>query len=240
MWKLTRFALEILLASSVLAVGVPRAAALQTVSPLSSGEADTVFVGRVNHDGTVKHWVCYDRPGAASRWVPLTQSGNYLGDDVVVNGGTSATDGGNDTMLIVTSASYSVSGDCAGTWSPPLWNGHFIDLHGNGGNDTLYDGTTSGGTNDSQLKGEGGADVLFGYSSVAWLLGGDGADHLRALHSSSSGDILKGENHGDCLQDDSNSWTTFDCGDATDARWTGDTNTPRIDCETTAGCCGFC
>lgn len=120
---------------------------------------------------------------------------------------------------------------------PPSFNGYYIQLLGNAGNDMLWSPTTF---KTHFLGGAGDDWINSGYAS-AEIYGDDGDD---VIHKTGSG--FGGEQHGDagndCLSIDPalSPLPTWDvCGDGTDL-WSGPATRPS-DCEyTDTTCCGFC
>lgn len=195
------------------------------------GDNDNVWIGMINHDGGgSKPWVCWD--GGASHSAKWQLLGNTYGLDgsYILHGDVGGA--GADVMTVVRS-STAVSGDCAGTFTALTYNGSYLDLEGDSGNDTLY-----GGAGVTDTYGEAGNDYLYGFSSAAYSFGGAGNDNL--FGEAGIYDVLYGEAGSDCLRDASNGWVTFDCGADSDLYWSGDSSSGKVSCETPTDCCGFC
>jgi Ca2+-binding RTX toxin-like protein len=135
-----------------------------------------------------------------------TVIGNGLGlnDDYQIVGGN-----GHDSMYAVTPDGS--GGTFCGFWMAGLaYNGHFLDLAGGAGNDSL-----AAESGDTWLWGDDGNDTLF-FTGGGQLLGGNGNDRLISAGSGFSAEGLAGGPGSDCLEDYSGAAWIFDCGTGTD------------------------
>src|SRR6185295_7208350 len=99
--------------------------------------------------------------------------------------------GGNDQMLIVGVGVVGVDW-CGVSLTPLKYNGHYLDLAGGPGNDTLL----SGG--DTYMTGYSGDDFLLTWRGQTYLGGDDGNDVLNVF-TSQSGGYFDGGIGNDCL-----------------------------------------
>ena len=99
------------------------------------------------------------------------------------------------------------------TLNPLIYGSHYFDLAGLASNDALF-----GGPGDTWLFGDAGNDALYGYSPIGVLLGQDDNDSLYGYAGNT--DHLEGGPGNDCLFDQNNAVSVFDCGPGDD-RWAG-------------------
>jgi Ca2+-binding RTX toxin-like protein len=157
-----------------------------------------------------------------------TQIGDTTGlfDDYLVSGL------GGDDHIRVRSTTLSF---CGYPLATPSYNGHYLDLSGGAGNDTLWSVTTL----DTWIFGGDGNESINSGRGSAGLFSQNGDDTIWAT-GSGSGAQEDGGNGNDCLfivstQTPSN----MSCGDGSDL-WSGPGSRPA-DCETTdTHCCGIC
>jgi hypothetical protein len=115
--------------------------------------------------------------------------------------------GGGDMDFLIVAGGLGTRFDVCGTSVTSLsYNGHFLDVNGNGGNDFVFPGT-----GDSFGLGGEGNDTLQQFSPIGQLVGGNGDDRVFGT-SGVTTDRLFGQGGDDCLDDPGNAHSTFDCG----------------------------
>lgn len=228
---------------------IGRASALTSLYATSASTSrDIVWVGMIDAKGdgvlTRVAVACFeDTVGSNDRIVLLWTYGSYgLKDDYNIHGDPAGGGTGGDAMYLV-AAGYTPTGYCAASntaifesgtsWTALNYNGHYLDLYGDGGNETLvYDG---GGSNNTYLSGGDGDDVVWQASSIGAARGDGGADIVWGLTGGNGDQLTGGAGDYDCLWDDNNSFTTYDCGgQANDAH--DDNNTGFSNCPTSWTC----
>ncbi|MBZ0120408.1 MAG: hypothetical protein K8H88_25680 [Sandaracinaceae bacterium] len=223
------------------------AAALTQRYDDSSSQNELIYVGMVDvvGDGLGRVPVaCYDGPLSNDFYYVLGNTSG-LSDDYEIHGDSSTAGTGVDTMILIgtngytpPSSDYCASGSWrTGSWNVLSYNGFYLDLYGDGGNDWELDSGTASGL-ATYLMGGAGNDYLELNGSGGAAYGEAGADTIYALSGSGSGETLNGGSGSDCLWDASNSFSSFDCGADTDTRNNGNTGTSN--CESSDPCCGFC
>lgn len=211
----------------VLAWGVWSASAEAFVVNGTSS-ADAILVGMINQDGTgQKAWVCVDN-GSSGSW---TQVGDTSG---LTSGGQVNGGAGNDVMAVVSSKGLSsvpthcqVSGQ---SWHELLYGAYYVDLYGEGDNDTLSDG---GGAHNTFLLGGDGNDALQQVSTIGYLAGENGNDNLYGW-AIGGYDVLNGNAGTDCLWS-YDSYSTASCGPETGEK--AHLTPMPADCETPVSSC---
>jgi len=147
-----------------------------------------------------------------------------LTDDLVINGGSAA-----DTMVNVYNAYVSL---CGLSFTQANFNGHTVTVYGKGGADKIWIG---GAGNDSAYGG-GGNDWIRTLNPDGTISGEDGNDTLMSDSMSGSNDRTYGGNGDDCLEDQSQSASTFDCGAGNDKAFYS-YPAYRQNCENTSSSC---
>jgi hypothetical protein len=172
----------------------------QLTSPFGSA-AVQVFIGQttVSPGPQMVFWRRIS-DGACQSNAIGTASG--LADDYDIVGGS-----GNDDMRILSSNGGSF---CNFPIAALIYNGHYLDLHGAGGNDHM-----SSANGDTWLFGDDGNDRMF-FAGFGNMYGGNGNDSLVADSSVFSSEGLFGEAGADCLEDASGAAATVDCGAGSD------------------------
>jgi len=230
---------------------VPTAAsALEVIRAGGSGDNDYILIGEVEiKDVGTRFAVCVDDPDDENDEVYYPFASNKLTDDVEVHGDSIDSGTGDDTMLIVASADTDPpsSGpgsfchreknlEIDGQWDPPVYDGYYLDLYGDGGDEKEMD--DGGGSNDTWMSGDGGHDYLEQHSSIGRALGQDGNDTIWGL-TGGNGDYLWGHDGDDCLWDDDDSFSALNCGDHVSGDSHGG-NTGTTNCENLDQCCSLC
>jgi len=197
-------------------VASAQAEAAQLLSPFGANVPVQVFIGRVPSLGTQR--VIWKR---ISDQVCLgTNIGdvNGLSDNYELIGSSGA-----DDMRILGGPSTF----CSVQMDALVYNGHYFDLYGRGGNDAM-----SSENGDTWLVGEDGNDVLY-FAGAGVLSGGNGDDSLFATSTIFSSEGLYGGEGNDCLEDDNASAATVDCGPGGDQLGTFFGTPFSVSCEST-------
>jgi Ca2+-binding RTX toxin-like protein len=139
---------------------------------------------------------------------------------------------GDAAVDLIHVASSTVS-FCGYTFSPLVYNGHYLDIYGNGGNDFL-----SSGTGDTWIYGQGGDDWIWFSNPNGRLYGGTGNDQVMS-DGTGGAESLYGESGNDCLRDANRVYNRVDCGSGYDAHGHFPADPGVISCEHYA-CCGLC
>jgi len=216
---------------------------------------DVVWIGMVDIKGAPAERIalaCYDSAVNSFDHIKVLGTASGLNDDWQIHGDPSAAGTGGDALYVVASDGTTPSGYCSnlttfetGSWNRLVYSGRYLDLYGDGGNETLM--MDGGGANNTWLNGDAGDDFLQQSSSIGYAKGGDGADNIWGL-TGGNGDSLSGDAGNDCLWDDNNNTTSFlffDCGAgsgdvcAWGNRATGTTCKAGSNCETPSVYCGF-
>ena len=232
----TSLALSHLLVLTIIAPS--SASALTVVRGTNSSE--TVWVGMVDVTGDgvsgrgpVACWAL----GSSSATFSIIGTTSGLDDDYAVHGDASDSGTGNDWMSLIVTNGTAVPGPCGaigGTWNRLTYNGYFLDLAGDAGNETrMHDG---GGSGDTFLSGNDGNDFLQQWSSIGWARGDDDDDTVYGF-TGTSADVLYGDDGDDCLWDGNNSWLVFHCGNGSD-RYSNLNSGTMTSCETSDASCG--
>ncbi|MCA9553596.1 MAG: hypothetical protein KC933_26390 [Myxococcales bacterium] len=189
-----------------------------------------VIVGMVDHDGSgPAAWLCDAGAGGDIRdgvadWFSLGTAAGLSSDGEVIGSA------GNDQLRMVTSTLIldTWASDCVGTWSPLEYNGHYFDLYGGDGDDTLY-----GGLGDTYLLGGDGDDILVVSSPIGRAYGQAGNDRLTGP-GAAQGYWLDGGPGDDCIEAAGGTWASLACGADTDRYYDPDASSLPFpaDCET--------
>jgi hypothetical protein len=199
--------------------GVGQAHAFTSVNSPFGPNVTNVYVGMT---GGVAKAVFRQSNGACSFFTLGNSSG--LTDDFQIN-----TNSANDFLIVV--GGLGTRFDVCGTSVfPILYNGHFLDVNGSGGDDLVFNGT-----GDSFALGSDGNDTVETFSPIGRAVGQNGADRVFGT-SAVTTDWLEGDADSDCLQDFGNSATTFDCGASTHDFFVFP-NTPTAGCEVQVSGC---
>lgn len=222
------FATALLFALTTLVTAT--ASAATSYYPLHTGNT-VVYMGVTVKPGQSYHrmWFCYDGPAEDDDvWVDGSspEANPYdvvVDDDYTIHLDKASGDSGSDTVVQVWLAGGDVSGDCAErsgyNWYQPALDGHWIDVSGGPGDDTLhYEHWGIYGDPQMFLLGDGGNDNLY-MASDSYAVGGDGNDNIVGS-SWSSHDNLWGSGGNDCLRDLGNGHDDYLCGTGTDV-WNG-------------------
>lgn len=203
--------------------------------------AHTVYVGMVDHGpGTsAKPWACWDGPSANDALWALLGTTSGLDDDYAVHA-NHPTSGNyyNDTIFVIRS-STAVAGDCApdaGNWTALTFNGRYLDVYGDGGNDVV-----ANGSGDSIASGGDGNDSVGNYSCVGAASAHGNAGNDDVWGYAGNCDDLFGEAGDDCLDDTNNTWSTYNCGGHTNGdefQQNDDDSATPTGCETPVESCG--
>lgn len=190
----------------------------------------------VHSGGGSRPWVCYDGPSAGdAQWVLLgTTTG--LDDDYVIHGDANGGTGHNDTInagpLFATSASDCQPDGGPGSWSALAYNGHFLDVEGDGGDDRI-----TGFAGDTISYGEAGEDYIEVYTCVAGTHGDGGADGDELVGIAGSCENYLAGAGSDCIDDINNSHSLYSCGADTDSYQEDDSPNFFGDCENFVSSC---
>jgi Ca2+-binding RTX toxin-like protein len=187
-------------------------------NPFSGGPAVIVKVAKISGN----MYVTWKRISDSSCLFQFIGGAAGLNTDYNVHGG-----GGNDNMQIVAIANQNV---CGFTLEPLAYNGHYVDLFGEGGNDTVF----NPGNNETWISGGPGKDLVFGSTFGGRIAGDDDEDLVLG---GVDDNILVGGEGPDCLSVSHNLAATYDCGNGADRR----TSTPSnvISCESLVPSCNF-
>jgi len=150
-----------------------------------------------------------------------------LTDDVLVVGSSGA-----DTIIVEERAPDYDAIFCNFHLNTLDYGGHFLDVHGGAGDDTLLSGS-----GDTWHYGEDGNDYL-AFKGAGNLFGGNGNDIVIAMSSIFTAEGLYGEAGSDCLEDQNNAAFTIDCGPGSDQISLAYGIPIRVNCESFAviGC----
>jgi Ca2+-binding RTX toxin-like protein len=176
-----------------------------------------VFIG-AKSDGTAQAVVWKRRSDGACASTTFGNSAGLSDNFLVV------TSSGNDDVRILSGSS--ISSFCGFNLKGLVYNGHFWDLAGGGGNDTLR-----AGNGDTWIFGEDGDDRIF-FAGFGNLFGGNGNDTLVAGSSVFTAEGLFGDSGNDCLEDRNHASGAFDCGPGTDRFSTAFGVPMQSNCET--------
>jgi hypothetical protein len=215
--------------ASLVGLALARPASAATVTPPSEwGNANvSAVVGSSQVHGQV---VCFRASGQQPVAYIL---GNASG---LNNNWLVATNGGNDTVTVVSSTALIT--DCGLTLFPLVYGVNprtrkswRLDVSTRGGNDFIDCGSGA-----SDCDGAQGNDRLFSVSSVGKISGGSGKDTLTGQAGQTALDRLSGGSDRDCLRDDGNRHALFDCGSGNNDLYVG--NVPdQINCEEQVATC---
>lgn len=208
------------LAVLAFAAFVPQAQAV--VGKAGTANADTIYVGCVDTGSGYRLQWCLN--GVISQIFSTCA----MSDDVWVAG-----DDGSDLIQVTyKNSTYFDNLDCGdGTsrnWGPPTFNGHYLDVYGENDGDDVF-----GSAGDTWATGDGGADYVKNYGSIG-LSYGDENDDTVISASTGGSETLSGGTGNDCVDDRTDTWSSFSCGSGTDYA----TSAPG-DCEYSISCCDF-
>ncbi len=208
------------------------AAAAETSFVAGTGGQDRIYIGITDppsgvscenkvSGGTcpsgINNFVCrrpLNNPQGTAQWYYIGSGVAGLADDWRIRGGTD-----DDYMVILRSGLNLPSNDtCDGdtAWNAPTYNGHYIDLDGEGGEDELW-----GGSTDTWLYGGGGNDYLRAYAAYGEMQGGADDNRLISLVHSMS---FVGGTGADCASTFSGGSNSYSMGSGDDDIW-GDPST---------------
>jgi hypothetical protein len=208
-------------AAAVMAASAAPAHALTTATNPYTNDTTALYMGYISAwGGTYVIMVRLSDSSCSTSYV----GGSSLNDNVAIYGG-------NATDFITLARSGYPQSACGVTISSATYNGHYVDVYGQGGVDYLEGGAGS----DDWLFGGAGNDNIRTYSPQGHISGDDGDDYLVS-YASSSNDATLGGSGNDCLYDWSGAASTFDCGAGTD---TAISPAPanRVNCERVASTC---
>jgi hypothetical protein len=203
----TGIAVKLWIVGALFCVASP-AAAFGTVTMPVSGQG---YIGMRN-DGFAVVEVCNPTTHSASVGILGTHPGVGLEDDWFVRAAN-----GTDNIGLVTGT---ISNACGHTFTPMIFNGHFLSINGRGGNDVVTGGNTP--TVDNSVVGGDGNDIVVVAPGGA-ADGERGSDHVYGQGSNSSSEALYGGT-GDSSSDYVCEWASsvvifqMDGGPGTDAR----------------------
>jgi hypothetical protein len=170
---------------------------------VSSPFGNTPVEVRIGSCGNAPCQVVVWHPQNGACQFTIIGNGTGLTDDIQVHGG-----GGVDALHIISGQTT-----CPGWNLGPLsYNGHYLDLYGDGGDDEVLN---SQGTGDTHLHGGDGNDLL----DVLFLTGslfGEGGDDKLYSHGTFSNEVFFGGAGNDCIQDNSGAAAVIDCGSGSD------------------------
>lgn len=204
------------------ATGTGHAAAFTLV--VGTNSADSVWVGittrpsgasctNVPDGGScpsgVQNYVCRrasSSPGATAQWYYIGSAfgGLWVGYKLQASYG-------DDYMRVWMGVGNLAAGDtCRGStsWNSPTYNGNYLDLAGNEGDDFLL-----GGDVDTWLWGDADDDTLYGFTAGGQVRGHGGNDNLYGF-ASSMGYVGDGEN--DCVYSSGGMGATYSMDPDTD------------------------
>lgn len=239
----TALCVAVAIALATGAVSAPAAAqTTQIWSPLD--RSDEIIIGMASQPtspGLVRAYACFDGPAAGDAiWYML---GNNLGlnaDYLIHTEKQNSTATFFNRLTFVQYAGYQPGSgsNCAsatGSWSPLLYNGHFIDAAGGGGVDYI-----TAGQSDTILFGGAGDDYLLGmYSTNGQVHGEAGDDAIMGTRLSDS--MSYGGADADCIEDrypSSDPFWVADCGVGADF-YGNASNAGMTSCESPYETCAF-
>jgi Ca2+-binding RTX toxin-like protein len=201
-------------AASIMAVAA-EASALTLLNDPYGNAASQAFIGRNTSNGN--HYILWKNKATGAC------SSTFLGGSTGFNADFEVHAlGGDDYVQIYPYTSP--SNFCGMSVGIPNYNGHFIDLYGGDGRDSLY-----GSTGDSWVNGEAGNDTIQSGGFPGDLcLGSAGNDTVIGVAVDNQ--TIHGDDGDDCLNVSGTS-TDVSCGNGND-KWYGPGTRPA-DCETT-------
>jgi hypothetical protein len=238
---MTRERLSVLLASALLAaLGAPASPAEAQAEFDLDGAGNCFIVGMVqsNAEG-YGPFMCWRDQNGEEQLVGIRSdggAGSELDQDVWIDGSD-----GNDSGSLVPFDDWGGPSQCdcaddvTGNWDKLVFDGHYVVLYGNGGDDALQCGPDS---ETCGALGAAGDDILYNYSTVGYLDGGGDDDQL-VDDSGGSVNTLWGQEGNDCLMDIDGTFQDCDCGDSIG---NGDLRYSQHfcdSCESTTSCCGL-
>jgi Ca2+-binding RTX toxin-like protein len=219
-WKLLAAALGIFVVHAVASAGNAQAQVI-IQSPWGAGVGINAYVGM---SGGVAKAVLVNRSTSACAFSILGTSAGLTNNFEIF--GTSTTD-----FLIVVGGLAPRYDVCGTSVFPLVYNGHFLDVNGAGGDDFVFNGT-----GDSYALGGDGNDTVETFSGIGIGSGGNGNDRVFGT-SAVSNDRLFGDAGDDCLQDFGNTAATFDCGTQTVHDFYVSPATGTVSCEVAVSGC---
>jgi hypothetical protein len=190
-------------------------------SPWGSSTGFTAFVGM---SGGVAKVVFQNHLTSACSSTTIGTASGLNNDYLIV--------GGNDTdFLIGVGGLASLYTVCGTSITPLAYNGHFLDMDGGSNTDLVFPGT-----GDSFGYGSDGDDLMQTFSPIGIILGGNGADDMYGT-SAVTTDAIYGEGGDDCLTDDGNAHSTFDCGGQTTHDYYVSPASGAVSCEVSVSSC---
>jgi Ca2+-binding RTX toxin-like protein len=209
--------LGIIVASAILS---SEASALMIRTDPWGNASSTAYVGAYPPTGT--HYLVWIDSSNQCFWYTLGGSSGFS-EDIEIFG-----QGGNDTLIVIRWPETI----CGFSMTTPNYNGHWVAMFGEAGND----GLVSGLGNTTIMSGGAGHDWIETERANAWLDGGSEDDYLWNGATSGSGGMSHAGDGNDCLWVHSGqSPSTMSCGGGTD-QWAGPGTRPA-DCESTDTTC---
>ena len=210
----------------------------------SAGNCFTIGMATWNYAGSTANraTLCYRTTAGVEEFAYLRTTG-FGGGGLNDNVNLEAL-GGADYGGFVPTDDWTAPTNCdcglgAGAWDKLLYNGFFMDVYGQDGND-IIEIVAAGGTGDSIAWCGAGDDYAYNDSTVGDCIGEDGNDHLVSTATSGASDGLGGDAGNDCLWDQSGMKAYCDCSEgAPDNDWRHSSHTCS-NCESTTECCGVC
>jgi Ca2+-binding RTX toxin-like protein len=202
---------------------------------VSAGDAQAqIVVG--NPWGNAPMNVYIGMSGGVAKAVFLNRSTNACATSLLGNGSGLTNDflimGGSDMDFLIVVGGLAPRFDVCGTSVFSLsFNGHFLDVSGNGGVDFVFNGT-----GDSWAYGGEGNDTVQTFSPVGNAFGENGNDRVFGTSAVSS-DRLFGQAGDDCLEDSGNAHNAFDCGGHNVHDYFVSPATGALGCEVVVGGC---
>jgi Ca2+-binding RTX toxin-like protein len=201
-----------------------RAAAATTVNDPWGDEASEAWVNADPGDGN-SHWISWKKISTGECAFTSLGDSSGFSDDFNVQG-----NGGNDKIRITTfNGTF-----CGFSMTTPNYNGHFMDLFGQDGNDYM-----TAGTGDTFLHGANGSDALYTQRGSAFVTGGSGEDAIWFAASGSASGTVQGDDDNDCIIVNGalSPAPSMSCGNGSSDLWSGPGTKPT-DCEGfNGGCC---
>ncbi len=199
---------------------VPQAEAV--VGKVGTGGGDEIFVGCVDTGAGYRLQWCLNG-GISQIFTSWTMS-----DDVWVAGD----DGSDFIQVTYKNNAYFDNLDCGdGTnrnWGPPNFNGHYLDVYGENDGDTVF-----GSAGDTWATGDLGSDYVKNYGSIGHTYGDENDDDVISASTGGS-ETLSGGSGNDCVDDRTDTWSSFLCGTGTDY---GTSQPAGASCDFLIGCC---
>jgi hypothetical protein len=215
-------------------VSLAALAAVEVLAGIAPAHAQTVLYPPASFNGAPVAVVlgAYDTaPGQAAIWRNLSTGACV---NQVISGATGLTtnfqvhgSAGNDIMIALDTAAGTNYSFCGFTLITLRYNGHHVDLLGDGGNDSLTGDLSGFVLGDVWLHGGDGNDRLMCSNPFQVSFGGNGNDTLYSFSTLAIIGALYGEAGSDCIQDASPA-DIIDCGDGVDNVSTASGTSTRI------------